>query len=112
LEHGIYCTGTDFTIVNNVIHSNKAYGIQVAGYSYNPENHPGPEFAVARRWLISSNTLAFNQNRAGIVLWQSRTTDGVIQNNIFYRNSVSLRAGSVQGIDFVGAGESILVMKR
>jgi hypothetical protein len=104
LEHGIYCTGTDFTIVNNVIHSNKAYGIQVAGYPYHPENHPGPEFADARRWLISNNTLALNQNRAGIVIWQSRATDCVIQNNIFYKNSVSLRPGAVQGIDFVGAG--------
>jgi hypothetical protein len=104
LEHGIYCTGTDFVIVNNVIHSNKAYGIQVAGYPYNPENHPGPEFADARRWLISNNTLALNQNRAGIVIWQSRATDCVIQNNIFYKNSVSLHTGASQGIDFVSAG--------
>jgi hypothetical protein len=109
LEHGIYCTGTEFTIVNNVIHSNKAYGIQVAGYPYKPENHPGPEFADARGWLISNNTFALNQNRAGIVIWQSRATDCVIQNNIFYKNSVTLRPGAVQGIDFVAAGGGHLI---
>jgi len=103
-EHGIYCTGTDFTIVNNVICSNRAYGIQVAGYPYKAENHPGPEFADARRWIISHNTIAFNQNRGGIVVWQSGATDCVIQNNIFYRNAVTLGGGDVQGIDFAGTG--------
>jgi hypothetical protein len=78
--------------------------IQVAGSPYNPENHPGPEFADARDWLISNNTFAFNQNRAGIVIWQRRATDCIIQNNIFYKNSVTLRPGAVQGIDFVAAG--------
>jgi hypothetical protein len=104
LEHGIYCTGTDFTIVNNVIHSNKAYGIQVAGYPHKPDDQPGVEFSGARRWLISHNTIAFQRNRAGIVVWQSDATDCIIQNNIFYKNSVALGGGSVQGIDFVGPG--------
>jgi hypothetical protein len=63
LEHGIYATGTDFEIVNNVIHSNRAYGIQVAGYPFKPDSHAGPEFADARRWRISHNTIAFQQNR-------------------------------------------------
>ena len=87
-EHGIYATGTDFEIVNNVIHSNRAYGIQVAGYPFKPDSHAGPEFATARRWLISHNTIAFQQNRAGIVVWQPDATDCVIENNIFYRNAV------------------------
>jgi hypothetical protein len=104
LEHGIYCTGTDFTIVNNVIHSNKAYGIQIAGYPHKPDDQPGPEYGGARRWLISHNTIAFQQNRAGIVIWQRDAADCIIQNNIFYRNAVALGGGSVQGIDFVGPG--------
>lgn len=103
-EHGIYCTGTDFTIVNNIICSNRAYGLQVAGYAYQPDRHAGPEFADARRWLISHNTIAFNQNRGGIVVWQEGATDCVIQNNIFYQNSVTLGGDAVQGVDFVGAG--------
>ncbi|MCI0744663.1 MAG: DUF1565 domain-containing protein [Verrucomicrobia subdivision 3 bacterium] len=103
-EHGIYCTGTDFTIVNNVIYSNKAYGIQVAGYPYKPENHAGPEFADARRWMISHNTIAFQQNRSGIVVWQKGATDCVIQNNIFFKNATALGQSDLQGIDFVAAG--------
>jgi Right handed beta helix region/Protein of unknown function (DUF1565) len=104
LEHGIYATGTYFTIVNNVIHSNRAYGIQVAGYPYKAESHAGPEFADARHWLISHNTIAFERNRAGIVVWQPHATDCVIQNNIFYQNAVTLGPGSCQGVDFVAAG--------
>jgi hypothetical protein len=103
-EHGIYCTGTDFTIVNNVICSNRAYGIQVAGYPYKADSHAGPEFADARRWLISHNTIAFNQNRAAIVVWQEGATDCVIQNNILCRNAVTLGRGDCQGVDFVSAG--------
>lgn len=103
-EHGIYATGTDFEIVNNVIQSNRAYGIQVAGYPFKPDSHAGPEFADARRWLIRRNTIAFQQNRAGIVIWQEGATDCVIENNIFYRNAVSLGSGDCQGIDFVAAG--------
>jgi hypothetical protein len=104
LEHGIYCTGTDFTIVNNVIRSNKAYGIQVAGYPNKPDDQPGPEFGGARRWLISHNTIAFQQNRAGIVIWQREAADCTIQNNIFYNNAVALLGGAVQGIDLVRPG--------
>jgi hypothetical protein len=108
-EHGIYCTGTDFTIVNNIIVSNRAYRIQVAGYPYKTENHPGPEFADARRWLISHNTIAFNQNRGGLVIWQDGATDCIVQNNIFYQNSVTLGRGALQGIDFVAAGGGHIV---
>lgn len=107
-EHGIYCTGTYFAIVNNVIHSNRAYGIQVAGYDYQKENHPGPEFAGARHWLISHNTIAFNQNRAAIVVWQSEATECVIQNNILYRNAVKLDAGATNGIDFISGGGHVV----
>jgi hypothetical protein len=109
LEHGIYCTGTDFTIVNNVIHSNKAYGVQIAGYPHKPEDQPGPEFGGARRWLVSHNTIALNQNRAGIVIWQREAAECVIQNNLFYKNSATLGRGAVQGIDFVGAGSGHVI---
>jgi hypothetical protein len=111
-EHGIYATGTDFTILNNVIHSNRAYGIQVAGYPYKPESHAGPEFAGAHRWLISHNTIALQENRAGIVLWQEDSTDCVIQGNILYRNAVRLGDGDCQGIDFVGPGGGHVIRKN
>ncbi|MDH4241907.1 MAG: DUF1565 domain-containing protein, partial [Phycisphaerae bacterium] len=73
LVHGIYATGSSFTITNNLIHSNTAYGIQVAAYDYKKDSMAGPEYADAKNWLIANNTLAFNKNRAGIVIWQ----DGV-----------------------------------
>jgi hypothetical protein len=76
----------------------------VAGYPYEADRHAGPDFATARRWLISHNTIAFQQNRAGIVVWQKEATDCVIENNIFFRNAVSLGDGDCQGIDFVAAG--------
>ena len=103
-EHGVYVTGTEIEIVNNVIHSNRAYGIQIAGYPFKPESHAGPEFATASRWLIIHNTLALQQNRGGIVIWQEDATGCVIENNIFYRNALMLGLGDCQGIDFVGAG--------
>jgi hypothetical protein len=94
LLHGIYATGSAFTITNNIIHSNTAYGIQVAAYDYKKDSMAGPEYADARNWLISNNTIAFNKNRAGIVIWQDGVENCVVQNNIFYRN------GGVNGILF------------
>ncbi len=94
LVHGIYCTGSFFTITNNLIHSNTAYGIQVAAYDYKKDSMAGPEYADAKNWLISNNTLAFNKNRAGIVIWQDGVENCVVQNNIFYKN------GGVNGILF------------
>ena len=103
-EHGIYCTGADITIQNNVIHSNRAYGIQVAGYPFDRERHAGPEFAGARRWRIAHNTIAFQENRAAIVLWQGEAADGVIEGNIFYCNAAKRGTGDCQGVDFAGPG--------
>ena len=94
LIHGIYATGTTFTITNNLIHSNTAYGIQVAAYDYKEESMAGPEYADARNWLIANNTIALNKNRAGMVIWQDGVENCVVQNNIFYRN------GGVNGILF------------
>ena len=94
LIHGIYASGTAFTITNNLIHSNTAYGIQVAAYDYKKDYHAGPEYAEAKNWLIANNTFAFNKNRAGIVIWQDGVENCVVQNNIFYKN------GGVNGVLF------------
>jgi hypothetical protein len=107
-EHGIYCIGTRLTIVNNVIYGNRAYGIQVAGYDYESDKHAGPEFAGARHWLISHNTIAFNQNRGAIVVWQGDATDCIIQNNILYMNAADHGEGANQGIDFISGGGHVV----
>ncbi len=100
LEHGIYATGNDFRIVNNVIHSNRAYGIQVAAYPFKEDSHAGPEFAGASRWLISHNTIAFNRNRGAVVVWQEGARDCVIQNNVFYENAAEQGKGACHGVTF------------
>ncbi len=87
LLHGIYATGSAFSITNNLIYANLAYGIQVAAYDYKPDSMAGPEYAEARNWLISNNTLAFQKNASGIVLWQDGVENCVVQNNIFYKNA-------------------------
>ncbi|MHC4567092.1 MAG: right-handed parallel beta-helix repeat-containing protein [Planctomycetota bacterium] len=94
LIHGIYAAGTAFTVTNNLIHSNTAYGIQVAAYDYKEDSMAGPEYAEAKNWLIANNTIALNKNRAGIVIWQDGVENCVVQNNIFYKN------GGVNGILF------------
>lgn len=86
LMHGIYATGTAFTITNNLIYSNAAYGIQVAAYDYKEDSMAGPEYAEAKDWLIMNNTLAFNKHSSGLVIWQDGVENCVAQNNIFYKN--------------------------
>ena len=80
LMHGIYATGSAFTITNNLIHSNSAYGIQVAAYPYKKEGMAGPEYAWAKNWVIANNTLAFNKVSSGIVLWQDGVENCAILN--------------------------------
>jgi pectate lyase len=94
LVHGIYATGSAFTITNNLIYSNTAYGVQVAAYDYKKDSMAGPEYAEAKNWLIANNTFAFNKNRAGMVIWQDGVENCVVQNNIFFKN------GGVNGILF------------
>lgn len=106
LEHGFYVTGTDIEIVNNVIYGNRPYGIQIVGYPFKPDSLAGPEFATAHRWFVLHNTICFQLNRAGLVIWQPEATNCV---NIFYRNATALGKGHVQGIDFVGAGSGHVI---
>ncbi len=63
----------------------------MAGYPFAEGRHAGPEFAGAARWLISHNTIAFNRNRAGVVVWQAGAVDCVIQNNVFYEHAARQR---------------------
>lgn len=101
-DHGIYAGGTTYTITNNLIYDNLAYGIQVAAaYKYDPATHAGPEFALSENWVIANNTFAYNQKRAGIVVWGSTCKNARIENNIFHENGVNLPNSAVNGIDFV-----------
>jgi hypothetical protein len=108
-SHGIYGTGTEWTVTNNVIVDSTGMGIHVAGYPCryvdddgNPRLGPDPlnlppdespnDYWGASLWNISNNTLAYHTGRGNaIVLWDSLTENITIQNNIFYEN---LRSGN------------------
>ena len=58
------------------------------------------------------DTIAFEENRGAIVVWQTGAADCVIEGNIFYRNAVKQRGGDCQGVDFAGAGGGNVVRKN
>jgi hypothetical protein len=72
LDHGLYLCGQNELVVNNVLYSNAASGLQVAGYK------------TVRNMKVYNNVMACN-GTSGIILWQ--TLNGVdIKNNIIYQN--------------------------
>lgn len=109
LSHGLYMHGSDMTISNNLIYDNLGYGIQQNGSStslFNATIHPSADFANAYRWIVVNNTIAYNINRAGIVVWGSGCSNSRYENNIIYENATTLSTGSLQGIDCVGCSGS------
>lgn len=109
LSHGIYLHGSDMTISNNLIYDNLGYGIQQNGSSssvFNSAIHPSADFALAQRWIVVNNTIAYNINRAGIVVWGNDCDSSRYENNIIYENATTLSTGSLQGIDCVGCSGS------
>lgn len=102
LAHGFYAHGSDITVSNNLIYDNLGYGIQQNGASsslFDATKHPSADFANAYRWIVANNTIAYNVNRAGTVIWGSQCDDSRYENNIYYENATSLTSGSAQGID-------------
>lgn len=109
--HGIYITGSNFTIINNLFYRNLAYGIQMAGYGCT--NSGGgqyrAEYCGATNMVIMNNTFAYQRNRGGLNWYFSGARGGVAQNNIFYNNAyLSKNVGSkfqaANGPEFVESG--------
>ncbi len=101
LEHGIYGNGTAWTISNNLIYDNLVLGIQQNGSAssnYDPAQHPGPEFALSHDWVVANNTIAYQHNSAGMVVWGGNCDNTRIENNIFYENGVT--ASGTNGVTF------------
>jgi len=112
-DHGIYMNGTGITITNNIIYDNLSFGIQATGtVSYNSASHAGPEYALSHNWVIANNTIAYQVNRAAIVVWGSYLKNLRIENNIFYENGVKLASGDPQGIDFVSANSTGVTIRN
>jgi hypothetical protein len=110
LEHGLYLAGTKYTITNNLFYDNLSFGIQINGSGsavYSSSKHPSIEFAGAVDWLVANNTFAYQNYRAGIVVY-GVPKDIRIENNIFYENCqlAASSCGNVSGINIgVGARE-------
>lgn len=111
--HGIYATGSNWTITNNLIYDNLAWGVHVAGYGYETGSQykgplkgdvPSKAYAEAANFLIANNTIAYSHSRSGIILWQRGTVNAKIINNIFYENNKNGVASDTNGIDFLGSG--------
>jgi Right handed beta helix region/Protein of unknown function (DUF1565) len=112
--HGMYGNGTAWTITNNLIYDNLGFGIQQNGSNssiYNPEKHPGPEFAVSANWIVANNTIAYQHNAGGMVVWGSTCNNVRIENNIFYENAASLSAAT-QGVHFTSTKCTGVVIKN
>ncbi len=100
--HGIYLSGTKHKIINNVIHSNLGFGLQVAGYSPTRPEYYNQEYGGASGWLIANNTFAYQKNRGAMTLWQKDAKNNTIINNIFYENGTSYGINGVNFGDGVG----------
>jgi hypothetical protein len=113
LDHGIYMNGTAIAITNNLIYDNLCHGIQANGtIRYKPSKHPGPEYVESHNWSIANNTIAYQENCAGIVVWGSTLINLRIENNLFYENAVQKASSSVQGIHFVSMTSKRIVINN
>lgn len=112
LQHGMYMHGDSYTITLNVIYDNLTVGIQHNGSStstYSASRHPSVEFAGAKNWIVEGNTIAYEANSAGMVVW-GNGDNMRIENNIFYENRVN--GTSSQAIFFTGNGGTGLTIKN
>jgi len=72
LDHGMYLTGDNEIIMNNIISYNCSYGLHIVGYD------------TVSNMKVYNNVLAWN-GRSGAVMWHD--IKGVdFENNIFYSN--------------------------
>jgi parallel beta-helix repeat protein len=108
-DHGMYLSGTYITITNNLVYDNLFSGIQVAGYPFDPTQHPAPSYTGASNWLVANNTFAYQRYGPGIMVWQSGSTNDRFENNIFYENGILGGSGMAQGIAFYNCGGEHIV---
>lgn len=111
-QHGFYMHGDSYILRNNIVYDNIGIGIQHNGSSssvYSPTRHPSTEFAGARNWIVESNTMAYQANSSGLLIWGDGSNMRV-ENNIFYENRVT--GSSAQGIFFTGNGGTGITIKN
>jgi hypothetical protein len=106
--HGMYLLGTGYTITNNIIDGNGAYGIQSRAKTCDLNAHPDCRYAGFSDVLIANNTFAYSMSRPGLILWADYATADwqkniKILNNIFFQNG---QGGT--GIEFSGPSASVV----
>jgi hypothetical protein len=85
--YAMYLYGTGHIITNNLIYGNANYGMQGSGYTFSAGGATAQRQAGFQA-LIANNTIAYN-GLGGIVLTEAEHHDCIIENNIFYENSVN-----------------------
>jgi hypothetical protein len=108
-DQGIYYRGTNFIITNNLIYDGLSYGIQVAGYP-SRSTDPSPAYSGANNWLIANNTIAYQNYRHAIVLWDGGggCTNIRVENNIFYQNA-QFCPSCGNGVDIISSSTSNMI---
>ena len=83
LDHGLYLSGDNELIANNIVTNNSRMGLQIAGYD------------TVSNMRVYNNVFAFNGG-AGVLLWQDM--NGVeIKNNITYSNGLGIGTYGAHG---------------
>ncbi len=112
-HHGIYMNGSAITVTNNLFYDNLGVGVQQNGtVSYRSSTHPGSDFALSSNWIITNNTIAYQNYGAGIVVWGSNADNTRIENNILYENCTKCPTSYTNGVVFTGASGSTGIVIR
>lgn len=110
-SHGLYISGKDFIIRNNLIYGNSGFGIQMKCadlFEISDPNYDG-----CANWQVLNNTIAYNAISA-VVVWGGNdncggcpvgnTSGTVFGNNIFYENLQTFPGTGAQGITYLDVG--------
>ncbi len=100
--HGLYLSGTDILVQNNLFYRNLSRGIKISGRAFDAAKFPSPAYSSAENWIIRYNTFALNKNGAGIIVGGEGTSpvNIAVSNNIFYENANQSPWQHPNGVNF------------
>jgi hypothetical protein len=126
----INVSGKQYLISNNIFNGG-TYGVHGSAYAYDPATSPNANYAGFADSVIANNVFAFNLSATGIMLWNPgggllsnvqvlnnifyqngsgvtfldvNTGGNVINNNLFYANSVATIRGAQEGVIYTQTG--------
>jgi hypothetical protein len=102
--HGMYITGSQYLIINNIFDGNAGFGIQSRAKAFDPSRMPDETYANFQG-LIANNTCAYQGAAGCVVLWSDtgKNFNVTISNNIFYQNRTGGPGG---GVMFLGGPDT------